>query len=73
MKNAKSIKVADPKLVDLAKSKYAEFGQNMAQTIRFFLAKGIDKAEIARALTAGTKKRVIYQWVRNVSLSPIKK
>ena len=68
--NAK--KVAAPKNVELAKIKYAEFGQNMAQTIRFFLAKGVDKAEISRALTEGTKKRVIYQWVRNVSIAPIK-
>lgn len=70
-KNVK--KQADPKLAELAKIKYAEFDKNMAKTIRFFIAKKIDFGDISRALTAGTKKPVIYQWIRNVSLTPLKK
>ena len=72
MSNQKSNKKVDQKLIDLASKKYKEFDQNMSKTIRFFLQKDLTKSEISKILTEGTNKKVIYQWIRNVSLLEIK-
>ena len=70
-KNAK--KVASAKIVREAKELYAKFDEVMAPTIRALLAKNYSKGDISRALTQATNKVVIYQWIRNVSLTPLKK
>ena len=73
MNKSNTKKVADVELVKLATKKYKEFDQNMSKTIRFFLSQDISKGDLSRILTAATNKTVIYQWIRNVSLTPLKK
>ena len=69
MENQTAVKVElDEKLVKHVKSL-----ETMSARIKYLDSQKMARGDISRFLTEVTGQKVIYQWVRNVLITPVKK
>ena len=73
MSNVTVKKEANKELINTTEMKKYDSLTSIAAKIRYLLSLNKSKGDISRFMTDKEGKLVRYQWVRNVSLTPIKK
>lgn len=73
MSNVTQKKVANTSLITKDERVKYDSLTSVASKIRFLLSLNKSKGDISRYMSEVEGKEVRYQWVRNVSITPIKK